>query len=94
MSTLPLFDGRTYDAARDGKRLVSQLDAVCQVMKDGRWRTVAEIHHELTKWGIQATETSISSRIRDLRKAKFGAYEISARCIERGLWAFRMEVIS
>lgn len=93
MSTLPLFDGRTYDAARDGKRLNTQLEAVRRVLSDGRWRTIAEIRRELTGWGIDASEASISARIRDLRKAKFGAYQVGRRYIEDGLWAYCMEVI-
>lgn len=92
MSTLPLFDGRTYLPERDGKRLKSQLEAVRHVMSDGRWRTYADIHRELSLLGIRATETSISARMRDLRKPKFGAYEVQSQCIDRdsGLWAYRM----
>lgn len=94
MSTLPLFDGRTYKAERDGQRLNTQLEAVRRVLSDGRWRTIAEIRRELSGWGIDASEASISARIRDLRKAKFGAYQVERRYIEDGLWAYRIEVIS
>jgi hypothetical protein len=95
VSTLPLFDGRTYLPERDGKRLKSQLEAVRYVMSDGRWRTIPEIHRELSVLGFYATETSISSRIRDLRKSKFGAFEVSSQPTnQRGLWAYRIEVIS
>ena len=94
MNTLQLFDGRTYDHARDGERLLTQLEAVRHVLADGRWRTITEIRHELDDLGIPSTETSVSSRIRDLRKAKFGAHQVDARCIERGLWAYRLEVIA
>lgn len=95
MSTLPLFDGRTYVPERDGKRLKSLLDAVCHVMSDGKWRTIPEIHRELSILGFYGTETSISARIRDLRKPRFGAFEvISQPTDQKGLWAYRIEVIS
>jgi arginine repressor len=94
MSTLPLFDGRTYDAARDGQRLKSQLEAVRQVLSAGEWKTLNGISRELHIRGIDASEASISARIRDLRKAKFGAYQVGRRYIDNGLWAYRMEVIS
>jgi DNA-binding Lrp family transcriptional regulator len=94
MSTLQLFDGRTYDHARDGERLLTQLEAVRHVLADGRWRTIAEIRKKLAAIGIHATENSISARLRDLRKSKFGAYVIERRYLGDGLWAYRMEVIS
>jgi len=95
MSTLPLFDGRTYLPERDGKRLKSQLEAVRYVMSDGRWRTIPEIHRELSVLGFYATETSISSRIRDLRKSKFGAFKVFSQPTDRqGLWAYKVEVVS
>jgi hypothetical protein len=76
-------------------RLNTQLAAVRQVLSDGRWRTIAEIHREVvTRHGIQASEASISSRVRDLRKSKFGAYQVGRRYIDNGLWAYCMETIA
>jgi len=94
MSTFPLFDGRSYEPTRDGDRLNTQLAAVRHVLSDGRWHTTTEISRALAAIGIFGTETSISSRVRDLRKAKFGAYDVQSRYVEKGLWAYRMEVIS
>jgi len=94
MSTFPLFDGRSYEPTRDGDRLNTQLAAVRHILADGRWRTMTEISRELAAINIYASENSISARIRDLRKSKFGAYDIQRRYIENGLWAYRMEVIS
>jgi hypothetical protein len=94
MSTLPLFDGRTYNAERDGQRLSTQLEAVRRILSDGRWWTLDEIRGFLHQRGIDANDSSISARVRDLRKPKFGAHDVQRRFIHRGLWAYRMEVIS
>jgi hypothetical protein len=94
MSTWPLFDGRSYEPTRDGDRLNTQLAAVRHILADGRWHTMTEIGRELSAIGIFATETSISARIRDLRKTKFGAHDVQSRYVDKGLWAYRMEVIS
>ncbi len=60
------FDGETYDAKLDQKRLSGQLGKVYDVMKDGRWRTLNEIG---TATGV-GSEAAISARLRDLRKAR------------------------
>lgn len=94
MSTFPLFDGRSYEPTRDGDRLNTQLAAVRHILSRGCWETIAGIRRELDDLGIPSTETSVSSRIRDLRKAKFGAHVIEHKHIQRGLWAYRMERVS
>lgn len=60
-------DGETYEAAFDYERLNAQLRRVYDAMKDGRFRTLREIS-DLTG----DPESSISARLRDFRKAKFG----------------------
>jgi hypothetical protein len=80
------FDGETFDQERDGSRLTRQLSAVAFAMKDGRNHTLSE----LSKL-CQAPEASVSARIRDLRKEKFGGYQISSEHVGRGLWHYRME---
>lgn len=79
-NTLPLnFDGQTYEPVRDSKRLGRQLSAVLTLMRDGHWRTLYEIR-EATGEG---SEAAISARLRDLRKARFGGYQVNRR--RRGL---------
>jgi arginine repressor len=87
---LPLFDGATYDQERDGARLTSQLTAVRIILSDGHWRTLEELRNELALRGIHASEAGISARVRDLRKAKFGGYQVYRQHIKNGLWAYAM----
>jgi hypothetical protein len=81
----PPFGGDTYDPDRDGSRLQHQLAAITAAMKDGAWHTLAELHQT-----CGAPEASVSARIRDLRKAKFGSHQIESAYVERGLWRYRM----
>ncbi len=70
----PHFDGETYVPPLDHERLTKQLARVKAVMLDGRWRTLRELADETGD-----PESSISARLRDLRKEKFGAYVIERR---------------
>lgn len=85
------FDGATFDAAQDGSRLSSQLNATRELMLDGEWRNLAQIALALRKRGLHVTEASISARLRDLRKAKFGGYSVVRRRLLGGLWEYRIE---
>jgi len=80
------FDGETFDAERDGSRLKHQLEAVRTLMLDGEWRTLSEIS-KLTK---DYPEASVSARLRDLRKAKFGGFTVDREYVEKGLWRYRV----
>ncbi len=82
---LPDFDGATYDRPRDHARLGSQLQRVGRLMLDGRWRTLAEIADT-----TGAPEASVSARLRDLRKDKFGGHVLEAECVQAGLWRYRL----
>jgi len=81
------FDGDTYERNRDQGRLLPQLERVKLAMASGRWWTLPELAA-----AAEAPEASVSARIRDLRKAKFGGYEIEAEYLEAGLWRYRMVV--
>lgn len=83
------FGGETYDPAQDHDRLSAQLRRVWLVVRDGRWRTLAEIS-ELTG----DPEASVSARLRDLRKPKFGGYQVSRqrRGYRTGLHEYRVEI--
>jgi hypothetical protein len=68
------FDGKTYNRKLDGERLGAQLLAVRSLMLDGKWRTLKEISEVLAK-----PQASVSARLRDLRKPKFGNYLVERR---------------
>src|SRR5687768_6926666 len=86
-----MFDGVTYDHGRDSERLATQLRAVRALMSDGQWRTLSEIVLALlTDHAIVASTPSVSARLRDLRKAKFGGHTIGREYVSAGLWRYRM----
>jgi len=84
------FDGATFDAKQDGSRLASQFIATRELMLDHEWHNLAQIVLALRKQGIHVTESSISARIRDLRKAKFGGYNVERRRVIGGLFEYRV----
>jgi hypothetical protein len=80
-------DGATYDHQRDARRLACQHNRVLAFMRDSKWHALSEI--------AEATgdpEASISARIRDLRKPRFGSYVVERRYVERGLFEYRLLV--
>jgi hypothetical protein len=85
--TAPHQDGDTYDPVIDHGRLNAQSKRVYGLMRDGNWRTLREIS---TATGDP--EASVSARLRDLRKAKFGGYEVGRRRRgeSSGLWEYRV----
>lgn len=81
-----IFDGSTYEALHDQERLNSQLWRVFRLMRDGEWRTLAEIARE-----TGGSEAGVSARLRDLRKERFGRYPVARRRVDGGLFEYRME---
>ncbi|HEV2418658.1 MAG TPA: hypothetical protein VGX94_12705 [Terriglobia bacterium] len=82
------FDGPMFDPTLDGERLGRQLRAVRDFMLDlaGSERTVPEIARDL---GFP--ECSVSARLRDLRKPRFGGYRVESRRVTpTGLYAYRL----
>lgn len=80
------FDGATYEPAKDKKRLARQLTLVRTLMSDGNWRSLARIAKALG-----APEASVSARLRDLRKAKFGGLNVERRRVSgRGTFEYRV----
>jgi hypothetical protein len=91
----PEFDGRTYDRDEDYQRLGHQMKRVFDVMKDGAWRSLQDVARQTGD-----PEASVSARIRDLRKEKFGGWIIArqrrvtshmAPPKSRGSWIYRLE---
>ncbi len=84
------FDGITYDPKLDYQRLSGQLKRVFGVMVKGGWHTLAEIAQQT---GDQS-EAAISARLRDLRKSKFGGFEVERRrrgAAKKGLWEYHLK---
>lgn len=82
------FDGATYVAQFDRSRLNAQARRVYDVVSDGKWRTLREIANETGD-----PEASVSARLRDLRKEKFGAHEVDRRRRgeeSRGIFEYRL----
>ena len=70
----PEFDGAAYDPTRDKERLTGQLNRVYEAVTEGRWLTLSGI---ASRTGDP--EASISAQLRNLRKPRFGAYDIRRR---------------
>lgn len=80
--------GKTFNMGFDYARLNAQHKRVYGVMKDGLWHTLRGISN-LTG----DPEASISARLRDFRKEKFGGWELERMRVtpgKKGLWAYRL----
>lgn len=81
------FGGATYAPSRDGARLAAQLDRVRLAMLDGHWHTLDEL---AARCG--GTVASVSARLRDLRKDKFGGWCVEREYVAHGLWHYRLVI--
>ncbi len=86
------FDGQTYEPKFDATRLRGEMARVYKVMimrgMFGHWLTLREIS-DITGY----PEASISARLRDLRKAKFGSHTVNRRRrgeASRGIWEYQL----
>lgn len=79
------FDGETFGPDEDAERLTSLLERVRERMSDGRWYTLKRLC-EL----CGGSEASVSARVRDLRKERFGGHMIERQRTEGGLYVYRM----
>ena len=79
------FDGHTFDDGRDGERLLSQHRRIFDLMLDERWRTPPELEAATgDPWA------SISARLRDMRKRRYGAHTVNRRYVQDGLWEYQL----
>lgn len=79
-------DGKTFIPAKDEKRLNRQAQAVWDYMIGGDWHTLAEISRATGE-----PEASVSARLRDFRKARFGAHKIErSRPDSGGLFLYHL----
>lgn len=77
-------DGATYQANYDRLRLGRQLRAVHDAMlvasTRGVWLTLDELAESVTYYGVSnASTASLSARLRDLRKPRFGGLQVLRR---------------
>ena len=79
------FDGVTYDPKLDYTRLTTQLGKVYNLLNTGRWYTLRQLADL-----VKAPEASVSARIRDLRKLKFGEHNIEHDRLSNGVWRYPM----
>ena len=85
-----VFGGASVEPLMDEARLLGQHRRVFDVMCDGVWRTLGEIQ----AW-TGDPQASISARLRDFRKARFGGHCVDRRRRgedSRGLWEYRLVV--
>lgn len=83
----------TTETPSNSIRLERQLEQVKAVMEDGKWRTLKEIQLQLD---VHASTQSISARLRDFRKKKFGGFLVEKRRIASaaGWYEYRLDVNS
>jgi len=82
------FNGPVYEPEFDYVRLTGQIHRVYDLMRDGQWRTLAEIE----AW-TRDPAASISAQLRHLRKEKFGSHNVEKRPRgdrSNGLWEYRI----
>ena len=85
------FDGYTYEPQFDSARLTGQLRRVFTLMVDGQWRTLEEI-----AFVTGGSTASISARLRDFRKQKFGGHVVDRRRLgpTKGIFEYQLIVQS
>ena len=75
-----VFDGKTFDAEKDGPRLTSEFEAVKRIMHDGRWHTLAGIKQLIeARLNRMVSETGVSAR-----KSRHGSCVVERRRVNGG----------
>jgi hypothetical protein len=86
METSDWRDGDTFNYPRDAARLNKQHADVWEIIRTGKWVTLSEIADQTGH-----PEASISARLRDFRKERFGGFVVERRHIANGLWEYRLK---
>ena len=71
----------------DVVRLNKQQARVWAILKDEQWHTL----YELAEW-CGVPPQSVSARIRDLRKDKYGGHTVERESLGRGLFRYRLKI--
>lgn len=71
----------------DVARLETQLERVRHVLLavKGRWVTLGALRSV-----VGGSDSGVSARVRDLRKAQFGGYTVERRRLPNGVWQYRI----
>ena len=86
----PEFDGETLEPD-DTPRLSGQLEVVLQALELQEWWSLTELTEFVEqRLGRRVSPTSISARLRDLRKKKFGGHTVDRRNEGNGLFLYRL----
>jgi hypothetical protein len=78
-------DGVTFSPAHDTARLNDQLKRVMRLMLGGGWHTLREISD-----ATGDPESSVSARLRDLRKQRFGGWTVERRRRTQGTHEYQV----
>jgi hypothetical protein len=78
-------DGDTFQMSLDFKRLNNQAQKIFDVMSDGKWRTLSQIAAD-----TYFPEASVSARLRDFRKPRFGGHTVNRRRRGGGLYEYQL----
>lgn len=81
------FNGSNYSRKQDDSRLTAQYRRIFKLMKDGQFRTLAEI-----EGATEDPQASISAQLRHMRKARFGAHQVSKFYLGEGLYVYQLVV--
>jgi hypothetical protein len=83
---VPHFSGTTYEPSKDHKRLAKQFIAVRDYMLGhGEWRTLAQLSAALGY-----PEASVSARLRDLRRERFGGFTVERMRVGTATFRYRV----
>lgn len=74
--------GKTFNPARDGKRLGDQMQRVHDFVVGRGWTTLGEIAK-----ATASPQASVSARLRDLRRMGF---LVEHEFVAKGLWRYRV----
>lgn len=77
--------GSTFSRPLDRMRLNKQANDVWAVMRDLHWHTLGGIARQTGH-----PEASVSARLRDFRKERFGGHEVQRERITDGLFRYRL----
>ena len=77
------FDGGTYEPGQDKFRLLTELQRVWVVMRDGQWHTLKSIAS-----AVGGSEAGVSARLRDFRKARFGGHTVERERVKGGVFIY------
>tara|TARA_R110000822_G_scaffold169_2_gene810 strand:- start:912 stop:1178 length:267 start_codon:yes stop_codon:yes gene_type:complete len=79
------FDGSDYQPERDNSRLTGQILRIYEFMSDKKWHTLHEIAENTGD-----AEASISAQLRNLRKDRFGKFNVQREYIKAGLYKYKV----